>query len=192
MLTICLVLLLGNAYRVVASCLNTDSLLSITVSTATDAVSDIPFTVDTDEIQGGAYISGGSLGFNWFMLKGQTSGVVRLEGLNERYFTKMSLLAPDGAVIAEDLLVAGIKTTLTFDATTTARTGVVTASRLYGATDEQQATLYQQASDYPLFGELVEIYRDQEGWPTESAALERVGEIEVRIAFSFIKSVREE
>lgn len=191
-LLISFVLSLGNAPVILTSFLNAYSQLNITVSAETDAVSEIPFTIDTDEIRGGAYISGGSLGFNWFKLNGQMSGVIRLEGPDERRFTKMSLLAADGAVIAEDLLIPGVKTTLTFDATTTARTGVITASRVYGATDEQQVALYQQAIDHPLFGELVEIFRDQKGWPTETTAAAREGEIEVRIAFAFIKRVRGE
>ena len=79
------------------------------------AVTEVPFTIDTNEVRGGAYFSGGSLGFNWYQLKGQTSGILRLEGINESFITKVTLLTSDGDIIAQDLIIFGVKTTLIFN-----------------------------------------------------------------------------
>lgn len=151
---------------------------------------EVPFAIDVSEVEGGAYIAGGSLGFNWYELNAQTSGVVHLEGLNASPITKMNLLASDGSVIAQDILIPGFKVTLTFGAKATAQTGVLTAAHLYGAISEQKIAVYQRAKNHPRFAELETLYWNAKGWPTNETASERAGELEVRIAFDLMEEIK--
>lgn len=162
----------------------------VTASGGVGAVTEVPFTIDTGEVEKGAYISGGSLGFNWHQLGGQTSGVLHLEGLTKTLITRMSLSASDGSVIAQDLIIPGVKTALTFNAEANALADIVGAAALYGASADEQIAIYERARNHPQFAQLEAIYRDAKGWPSKKAISERTGELVVIIAFDLMEELR--
>jgi hypothetical protein len=156
-------------------------------------VIEVPFTIDTSEIRGGSYLygpHGGSFGFNLHELGGQTSGTFRLNGLAENSIIKITLGGPDGDIIAQDLYIPRVKTTLVFNVKTAALTDIVNAGEAYGATADEQVAIYQRAENHTLFSELETIYRKAKGWPTDDTISERAGKLEVKIAFDLIDEIR--
>ncbi len=103
----------------------------------------------------------------------------------------MSLSALDGSVIAQDLLIPGIKATVHFSAKASALTYVVDAAQTYGATADEQVAIYKRATNHPRFAELEAIYRHAKGWPSDEVPAERAGEIAVTIAFDLLEELKE-
>ena len=97
----------------------------------------------------------------------------------------MTLGGSGEGVVAQDLIIPGFKTALTFNAKTSALAEVVGAAATYGASADEQIAIYKRAKNHQRFAELVDVYRKAKGWPSVKAISERAGELEVIIASYF-------
>lgn len=165
----------------------------VTASGGAGAVSKVPFSIDTSEVEGGTALSSGLFDFDWYSLGRQTSGVYPLaRELSENYsIVRVTLTLADGSIAAEDLLILGVKETLIFNARTNALAGVINAAEAYGATVAEQIAIYGRAENHPQLTELEAIYRNAKGWPDDKAISERASEIKVIIAFDLMEKLRE-
>lgn len=150
---------------------------------------DVHFAIDVNNLRRSDYISSGPL--DWYSLNGESSGKLVLSVGEGVTIIKLTLSSSKGDIIAQDVMVPGIKENVAFNSRTNAQTGVVSAANVYGATPEEQISIYQRAPSHKQFGELEAIYLGNRGWPTIEPASKQAGYLEVTIAFDILEEVRD-
>ncbi len=143
--------------------------------TGSQALTEASFFINTKEIMGGAEVS--AVMWIWedgLFLNGATSGTLELP----RPLTAgeplmlVKLYKADGALVADDMLIYGVKESLTFDATNAAKGLVMFLLSDSTLSTDRLITIYSKIEEHPDFPNLVGFIRTYKGYPDGDALLD--------------------
>ncbi len=151
----------------------------------------VSYTIDADTVGNWSTLNAGD---NFEDISGKPTGTVEAPSPTEDYpIVYVSLLQDDisRAGGGEDVLVLGKKDTLEFSATNTARSSLAGLLVVFGVTLEQTLRAYDLFPEHPKFADLVAIYAEQKGIPTDEATLNKIGALEGEIAIAVVNQVKQ-
>ncbi len=145
----------------------------VSVNTQLQALTKVPFTVDTAEITGGVEVSAGQKE-GLFLDDGETSGTFELPRplTPEDPLMLVTLWGADVSLVAQDVLIYGVKESLTFDATNAAKGLVMFLLNGSTLSTDRLITIYSKIEAHPDFPNLVGFMRTHKGYPDGDALLD--------------------
>lgn len=158
-----------------------------------EGITEVPFSIDTDEIEGAATIWADIFG-DRTMLNGSTSGtfVLPLPLTADAPIMFVTLSRDGGGIVAEDVLVYGVKETLQFDAANAARARVMETLRTTNLSVELLMEAYGQIDEHPVFPELVQLFVDTRGYPEDLVLRQEIGSLSVDITLDLLEELRDD
>ena len=150
----------------------------VSVTRQSQALTEAPFTIDTDEIVGGAEVTAYIMQ-EGLSLGGSASGTLSLlpPVTADGPPLIVTLRETDGTPVAFDVLIYGVKESLTFDATNAAKAHVMFLLNAYNISTDRRITGYSKIEKHPNFPRLVEFIRTHKGYPDDDALFEIMADI---------------
>ena len=157
-----------------------------------DGILEVPFAIDTAEVEGASTIWADIFGERT-QLNGATSGTFTLpKPLTEGDIFVVTVSKEGVGGIAEDVLISGVKESLTFNAANTARALVISDLRMFQISSAELMDAYSRMDAHPSFPSLVQLLQKEKGIPEdeEGAAWEQMIDDTFDITISFVSEYR--
>ena len=148
----------------------------------------IPYTINTAEVEGATTISSGLFG-GLVPLQGRRSGVFILQNplSADNPITVVDINKPKTGQVAQDILIWKRKETLAFNAENSARTEIVYGLVDFGVTGNRLAKAYEKISDHPSFAKLRQMFLEEKGYPDNKVRLELLYDLSFEITVDILK-----
>ena len=156
------------------------------------ALTEVSFAINTNELVGGVEVDANLWEDGLFLNNGETSGTFELPRplTPEDPLMLVTLWGADASLIADDILIYGVKESLTFDATNAAKANVLDFLRNSDLSTDRLITAYSMIEEHPNFPALVAFIRTHQGYPDSEALLGEMADISVPIIVNLTEELR--
>ena len=150
----------------------------VSVSTQSQMLTEAPFTINTEELTGGVEVAAYILQEGPF-LNGATSGTLPLSPpvTPDNPLLITGLRGADGTPVAYDVLIYGVKESLSFDATNAAKGLVMFLLSDSNLPTDRLITIYSKIEAHSDFPSLVGFIRTHKGYPDDDALIDSMIDI---------------